>query len=155
MANEKNLIPFTERTESEVRELNAKGGRKSGESRRRKKSMREAMNFMLSQPVANNEIYNQTALMGVEPENINNQNAIIAAMIKEAATGNVKAFSAICDLIGENSNGKRVEIARKELKLKEAAEARRNGEAEEIADDGFINALNGTAAEDWAEDEDG
>ena len=155
MANEKNLIPFTERTESEVRELNAKGGRKSGESRRRKKSMREAMNFMLSQPVVNNEIYNQTALMGVSPENIDNQNAIVAAMIKEAATGNVKAFAAICDLIGENSNGKRVEIARKELKLKEAAEARKNGEVEEIGDDGFINALNGTAAEDWAEDEDG
>ncbi len=115
--------------------------------------MREAMNFMLSQPVANNEIYNQTALMGVAPENIDNQNAIIAAMIREAATGNVKAFSAICELIGENSNGKRVEIARKELKLKEAAEARRSGDEEEIADDGFINALDGTAAEDWSDEE--
>lgn len=154
VANEKNLIPIAERSPNEAREMGRKGGQKSGETRRRKKSMRDAMNLMLSQPVVNNEIYNQTALMGVAPENIDNQNAIVAAMIKEAAMGNVKAFSAICDLIGENGNGKRVEIAREELKLKKAAEARRNGETEEIADDGFIAALNGTAAEDWEEDED-
>ncbi len=154
MANEKNLIPNSERTPSELREMRRNGGRKSGETRRRKKAMRDAMNLMLSQPVANNVIYNQTALMGVAPENIDNRNAIVAAMIKEAATGNVKAFSAICELIGENSNGERIEIAREELKLKKAAEARRNGETEEIADDGFIAALNGAAAEDWTEDED-
>lgn len=152
MANENNLIPNSERSPSELREMRKNGGRKSGEVRRRKKSMRDAMNFMLSQPVMNTDIYNQTALMGVDPENIDNQNAIIASMIREAATGNVKAFSAICELIGENSGGRRAEIAREELKLKKAAEARRNGETEQIADDGFIEALNGTAAEDWAED---
>ena len=44
MANEKNLIPFTERTESEQREITQKGGVQSGKVRREKKAMRELLN---------------------------------------------------------------------------------------------------------------
>lgn len=44
----KNLIPMTERSEEERRELSSKGGKKSGETRRRKKNLREAMKAALS-----------------------------------------------------------------------------------------------------------
>ncbi len=37
MLNDKNLVPFSNRSESEARENGRKGGRKSGETRRRKK----------------------------------------------------------------------------------------------------------------------
>ena len=47
MPNEKNLIPFTERTESEAREISAKGGKKSGETRRRKRTMKQVMETLL------------------------------------------------------------------------------------------------------------
>lgn len=40
--NEGNLIPNSERSPSELREMGRKGGIKSGESRRRKRRQREA-----------------------------------------------------------------------------------------------------------------
>lgn len=40
--NDKNLIPNSERSPSELREMGRKGGIKSGESRRRKKRLRES-----------------------------------------------------------------------------------------------------------------
>lgn len=48
MPNENNLIPI--RTESEAREKGSKGGKKSGEVRRRKKTMKQVMDFLLEQP---------------------------------------------------------------------------------------------------------
>lgn len=150
VANEKNLIPFTERTESEVRELNAKGGRKSGETRRRKKAMRDAMKELLSMPVMNTKIYNATAMMGVEPENIDNQAAILCSLILNAQTGNVLAAKEVRSIIGEDNETARIKLQKEEFKLKKQKYI---GDDEEIADDGFIDALNGTAAEDWTEDE--
>ena len=50
MANEENLIPFSERTESEQRQIAQKGGIASGAARRRKRSMKEAADYYLSLP---------------------------------------------------------------------------------------------------------
>ena len=47
MANEENLIPVTELTESEARELSRRGGIASGVARRKKKTMRDAINLAL------------------------------------------------------------------------------------------------------------
>lgn len=47
MANEENLIPFNERTESEQRQIAQKGGIASGAARRRKRSMKEAADYYL------------------------------------------------------------------------------------------------------------
>ena len=44
--NDSNLIPNTERSPSELREMGRKGGIKSGESRRRKKRQREIMKLL-------------------------------------------------------------------------------------------------------------
>ena len=54
MANEENLIPIQNRTTSEAREISAKGGKKSGEARRRKKDMKAKMKLLLSLPVKQN-----------------------------------------------------------------------------------------------------
>ena len=43
MANEKNLIPNNKRSPSEVRENGKKGGKKSGEARRKKKQFKDCM----------------------------------------------------------------------------------------------------------------
>ena len=50
MSNEKNLIPFNKRTESEQREIAQQGGIASGKARRRKRSMKEAADYYLSLP---------------------------------------------------------------------------------------------------------
>lgn len=48
MANEKNLIPFSERSKSEARENGRKGGIASGKKRRQIKSFREAAEWALN-----------------------------------------------------------------------------------------------------------
>lgn len=45
--NDKNLIPTTQRTESERREIARKGGKASGKARREKKAAREMMQELL------------------------------------------------------------------------------------------------------------
>ena len=47
MANEENLIPFNQRTESEQREIAKKGGEASAEARRKKKSRQELLQTFL------------------------------------------------------------------------------------------------------------
>ena len=50
MANEENLIPMDERTENEQREIARKGGKKSGEARRRRNSPDAIYNRILAFP---------------------------------------------------------------------------------------------------------
>ena len=100
MPNEKNIIPNSERTPEERREIAAAGGRASGVSRRRKKSLREAAELYLSLPVADKRAWNRLARDGVEPEDVDNQMAIIAGLTMRAMKGDSKAAKVIFDLIG-------------------------------------------------------
>lgn len=101
MPNEQNLIPFEERTESEQREIRASGGRASGASRRRKRSLREAADLYLSLPVADKRAWNKLAHDGVDPEDVDNQMAIIAGLTLKAVKGDAKAAKVLFDLLGE------------------------------------------------------
>lgn len=100
MPNEKNLIPFDERTEEEQREIRSSGGRASGVSRRRKKSLREAADLYLSLPVANRRAWNKISAEGVDPDDIDNQMAMIIGLTQKAIKGDAKAAKIIVDLIG-------------------------------------------------------
>jgi hypothetical protein len=54
--NDKNLIPNSERTPSERREIARKGGIASGKARREKADMRKLMAMMLEEQVPNQDI---------------------------------------------------------------------------------------------------
>lgn len=142
--NDKNLVPFGERTESEQREIRQAGGIKSGETRRRKKALKALMNDLLSSDIVNDEIYNSAVDMGCS--NPTYGAAVVAAMVRQAALGDTKAFNAIVDLIGEGSSGERVKLQKKQVELQERKLA---GEEEQTPDDGFLSALEGTAEADW------
>lgn len=103
MPNEQNLIPNSERSPEELREMAANGGRASGEARRRKKSLREAAELYLSLPVSDKRAWNKLARDGVEPEDVDNQMAIIAGLSIKAAKGDAKAAKVLFDLIGDQS----------------------------------------------------
>ena len=103
MPNEKNIIPNSERTPEERREIAAAGGRASGVSRRRKKSLREAAELYLSLPVSDKRAWNKLAKDGVAPEDVDNQMAIIAGLSIKAAKGDAKAAKVLFDLIGDQS----------------------------------------------------
>ena len=79
--NEKNLIPNSERTPSELRKMARNGGLASGEARRKRKSLKEELLLML------------------EDEEV--QKSVAVALIQAAQNGNVKAFGMLRDTIGE------------------------------------------------------
>ena len=81
------------------------GGCSSGVSRRRKKSLREATDLYLSMPVANRKRWNAIAKEGVDPEDIDNQMAMIIGLTQAAMNGDSKAAKVIIDLLPE-SGGK-------------------------------------------------
>lgn len=101
MPNEQNLIPMDQRSQSEARELGREGGRASGVSRRRKKSLREAAELYLSLPVSDRRAWNKLARDGVDPEDVDNQMAIIAGLTIKAVKGDAKAAKLLFDLLGE------------------------------------------------------
>lgn len=128
MANEKNLIPLDKRTKSEQREIQSSGGIASGAARRRKRSLKEAADLYLSLPVTDRRVFNKISRDGVDPEDIDNQMAIIAGLSKVAATGDSKAAKVLFDLLCDTDTG------------------------DSTTDDGFVNALREEAAEAWQED---
>ena len=101
MANEKNLIPNSERTPEELREMAAAGGRASGAARRRKKSLREAADLYLSLPVTDRRVWNKLAHDGVDMEDIDNQMAVVVGLTDRAIKGDSKAAKVLFDLLGE------------------------------------------------------
>lgn len=100
MPNENNIISNSDRTPEERREIAAAGGRASGVSRRRKKSLREAAELYLSLPVSDKRAWNRLARDGVEPEDVDNQMAIISGLAMKAMKGDSKAAKVLFDLIG-------------------------------------------------------
>lgn len=102
MPNEQNLVPFdSNQSREEAKKNGAKGGRASGVSKRRKKSLREAAELYLSLPVANKTAWNKLARDGVAPEDVDNQMAIIAGLTIKAVKGDAKAAKLLFDLLGE------------------------------------------------------
>ena len=101
--NENNLIPGSQRSLSELRKIGAKGGRKSGESRRRKKSMREKMKILLSLPACDNDLEELKAI-GIEIEDSDNEMVIIKGLFLKAATGDVSAIREIRNILGDEGN---------------------------------------------------
>lgn len=100
MANEQNLIPYSERSESEARENGRKGGIASGVSRRRKRSLKEAADLFLSLPVKDTKTYNKMVLAGVDPEDIDYQMAVVIGMTTKAIKGDAKAAKVLIDMLG-------------------------------------------------------
>lgn len=102
MANEQNLTPFTSgQSREEAVKNGAKGGRASGESKRRKKTLREQMEMLLSLPVQDPATKDFIESLGIDTNEINNALAITLSMYQEALKGNTKAFELIRDTIGE------------------------------------------------------
>ena len=104
MPNEKNLIPFDQRTEEEQRDIRSAGGKASGVSRRRKRSLKEAADLYLSLPVSDRRVWNKIARKGVGPEDIDNQMAMIIGLTMAATAGDAKAAKVIVDLLGEDAH---------------------------------------------------
>jgi hypothetical protein len=96
-----NLIDTAHRTEEELRAMTRKGGIKSGEARRRKKTMREALEFLMYKAELSEALKQRMKDEGIKDEDMNHQMAITRSLIAKAEAGDVQAYNAICAMIGE------------------------------------------------------
>ena len=90
---------FDKRTAEERRELAIKAGKASGEARRRKADFRKTLNMLLTTKIDSPEWTPILEAMGLDSTL---ESAVNAAMIKEALSGNVKAYEAIARYSGQS-----------------------------------------------------
>ena len=93
MANDENLVGkgFDCRTTEEQREIARQGGKASGEARRAKRDLRQALEILLEKEYKDK---NGNALTGTE--------AITAKLFEQAMKGNIRAFETIRSTCGQD-----------------------------------------------------
>ena len=101
MANYENIKDkgFDKRTTNELREISSKGGKKSGETRRRKANFRKTLNKLLTAEIDNEEWKPVLEALGME---CTLETAMLAAQIKAAMNGDTKAAYFVAQYAGQN-----------------------------------------------------
>lgn len=103
MSNEKNLIPNSERTPTERKEIAQKGGIASGAARRRRRSMKEAADYYLSLPETDRRTVNKMLRDQIDTEDIDNQMAVVVGITEQAKRGDARAAAVLLKMLGEES----------------------------------------------------
>lgn len=105
MANEQNLIPIEEvnsrRTREEHSKDSRKGGQKSGEVRRQKKTMKESMKMLLSLELPESNGKERLKQLGIENEDLTVQTGILVNQVQKALEGNLDSAKFVRDTSGE------------------------------------------------------
>lgn len=104
MAGEENLIPMSERSKEEARQMGEKGGIASGKSRRKKKAMRESLEILLEMTVKGGRecnIENVQNFASLKGKNITVEQAMLIAQIQKALKGDTNALAFIRDTSGQ------------------------------------------------------
>ena len=96
-----NLLKAEDLTSEQLRERASKAGKASVEARRRKKTMREALEFLMYKAELSEALKQRMKDEGIKDEDMNHQMAITRSLIAKAEAGDVQAYNAICAMIGE------------------------------------------------------
>ena len=127
-----NLIPLSQRTSGELREMRSKGGKKSGETRRKKAEFRKTLNALLTTQIDNPEWTPFLESIGIDSTL---EAAVNAAMIQEALKGNVKAYEAIARFAGQTQkDDSDIEEQKAKITLAHAQAEKITPKEEEIPD---------------------
>jgi hypothetical protein len=124
--NDKNLIPFNQRTESEQREIARQGGIKSGEVRREQKTYRDMAKAMLSATITDENILNELQAYGLSETDV--KAYTLLGMIKASGSGSHHAFDRLMMLAGEETQATTSEQEKQANLLKAIQEAVKNGD---------------------------
>ena len=124
--NEKNLIPNSERSPSEVRENGRKGGIKSGEVRREQKTYRDMAKTMLSATIKDKKILDELQAYGLSETDV--KAYTLLGMIKASGNGSHHAFDRLMMLVGEETQTATSEQEKQANLLKAIQEAVKNGD---------------------------
>ena len=131
MANEENLVPFTSDQSREQAVSNGrKGGIRSGEVRRQNADMRKRLKEIVNMALRDGDIDEITTLADAKSANLSISDALLVKLVAMALGGNIKAMNTLMGMLGTDNT-----------------EAQ---EASQSSSNSFVQALNGTAAEVWA-----
>lgn len=121
-----NLIPVTERTKDEAREISRKGGIASGKARREKADFKKKINEVLAMDVFSPQLKETLEGMGLTTTN---QSAIAVQLLQQALKGNMRAIELFAKL---NSNeGTKDKLDKKEQKERIKAQQLENKKREQ------------------------
>jgi hypothetical protein len=139
-----NLIPMSERSEDEARELGRKGGKASGRTRRERKSIREGLNAILAAPVKDKITLAELKQAGADKDA---QGLLLLRLYQQAINGDVAAAKLVLTAIGEADPAAQ-DIANARLELEYLRlEASQLPATSEESGSNFIEALNTSVAE--------
>lgn len=110
----------------EAREKGRKGGIKSGETRRRKKSVKECIKIF-AELKPNENVIKQLKNVGISEDNANYLMAMVVGVSQRAMKGDPKAFKMINEFLGEDAklnldkekHKQEMSLREKEFKLRE------------------------------------
>lgn len=136
--NVQNLTTMRERTPEERSEIGRKGGIASGESKRRKKNIRELAKVLLDKDISKSQKFMRKRMqaLGFADEDMIYSNAILAAMLVKASNGDVNAAKFVRDTAGfvpEESVSVNAEVSEKsdvQIYLPELEKDDEDGESE-------------------------
>lgn len=111
---------FDKRSTGELREIQSRGGRASGEARRRKADFRRTLNMLLTAKIDSEEYKPVLEALGLE---CTLEAALNMAMIKEGLAGNVKAYEAIAKYSGQGT-GTDADLEEQRIRTDRAKRAR-------------------------------
>ena len=113
-----NLKPFDQRTEEEQRAIRSKGGKASGEARRKKRDAKSAARLILSLPTVD-KVTKSLEKLGIEDEaEYTNMVSIFAMAYLKAMKGDIGAMRFIVEMAGMSPEFKMVEERHKnEMRL--------------------------------------
>lgn len=153
MAGKDNLIPMNRKTKEEQRKIARKGGIESGKTRRRKRDMKKLITDILNEEYTDK---NGVKLSGLERMAYNIFKQAQDPKNKQA----VQAFKTMMEYYNDEIERKKQKELAEIDRVKAETESIRaktemmNGgfNDAEIEDDGFLDALKGSAVEDWKDE---
>jgi hypothetical protein len=120
----KNLKPQNTRTKEEQREIARLGGKASGKVRREKSTIAKMLKQWADSPITCEGLKKEAESYGLETNE--GRSLITLSLIKGTLDGNPKYMERLMNLMGEDVPT-----------------------GDEIGDDGFMQAIKGSAGDDW------
>ena len=152
MANEQNLAKGKRISEEIARDYQEQSVKSRNKNTRRKKTILQIMDMVERCPL--NEIGKADLKRGgldlsdLDPDDLTAMDGAVAGMYIAARRGNHKAFEQLARYKDQQRKD-RLEIEKLKAEIEKLKEGLRN--QADIPDDGFTEAIKGTAANDWGD----
>lgn len=121
----KNMKPLNTRTKEEQKRIASMGGKASGEARRKKASVQSIIKAWAEHPIVPAKLKAQAEAFGIDTDE--GRSLLALGMLQNAMKGNSKYLEKVLQMLGEETP------------------------TAETPADGFLEAIKGTAAEDWGD----